>query len=107
MRLSIQVSPTLLSLRAADRRRSNLVRPAYRSGGRLLRRCAPRNDNIGRRAKLRRTRKSESTGDTMHWTPRRERFRALLAGNRCVHTGSVYDAISARIAEDLGFEVGI
>jgi carboxyvinyl-carboxyphosphonate phosphorylmutase len=45
--------------------------------------------------------------DTMNWTERRERFRALMAGNRCVHTGSVYDAISARIAEDLGFEVGI
>ena len=43
----------------------------------------------------------------MNWTERRGRFRALLAGNRCVHTGSVYDAISARIAEDLGFEVGI
>src|SRR5712691_11823631 len=43
----------------------------------------------------------------MNWTERRERFRALLGGNRCVHTGSVYDAISARIAEDLGFEVGI
>src|ERR687886_2350457 len=43
----------------------------------------------------------------MNWTERREGFRALLAGNRCVHTGSVYDAISARIAEDLGFEVGI
>jgi oxaloacetate decarboxylase len=43
----------------------------------------------------------------MNWTERRERFRAILAGNRCVHTGSVYDAISARIAEDLGFEVGI
>ncbi len=43
----------------------------------------------------------------MDWTERRTRFRALLAGNRCVHTGSVYDAISARIAEDLGFEVGI
>jgi oxaloacetate decarboxylase len=43
----------------------------------------------------------------MDWTERRERFRALLAGNRCVHTGSVYDAISARIAEDLAFEVGI
>src|SRR6185503_12684392 len=43
----------------------------------------------------------------MDWTERRERFRALLAGNRCVHTGSVYDAISARIAEELGFEVGI
>ena len=43
----------------------------------------------------------------MDWTERRERFRALLAGNRCVHPGSVYDAISARIAEDLGFEVGM
>src|SRR6478735_3405441 len=43
----------------------------------------------------------------MDWTERRERFRALLGGNRCVHPGSVYDAISARIAEDLGFEVGM
>jgi oxaloacetate decarboxylase len=43
----------------------------------------------------------------MDWSERRERFRRLMAGNRCVHTGSVYDAISARIAEDLGFEVGI
>jgi oxaloacetate decarboxylase len=43
----------------------------------------------------------------MNWTERRERFRALLAGDRCVHPGSVYDAISARIAEDLGFEVGM
>jgi len=43
----------------------------------------------------------------MHWNERRERFRALLAGDRCVHPGSVYDAISARIAEDLGFEIGM
>jgi len=43
----------------------------------------------------------------MNWTERRERIRAILSGNRCVHPGSVYDAISARIAEDLGFEVGI
>jgi carboxyvinyl-carboxyphosphonate phosphorylmutase len=43
----------------------------------------------------------------MNWTPRRERFRALLAGPRCVHPGSVFDPISARIAEDLGFEVGM
>ena len=43
----------------------------------------------------------------MHWTPRRERFRALLAGPRCIHPGSVFDPISARIAEDLGFEVGM
>jgi len=43
----------------------------------------------------------------MHWTDRREKFRAVLGGARCVHPGSVYDAISARIAEDLGFEVGM
>jgi oxaloacetate decarboxylase len=43
----------------------------------------------------------------MHWSERRARFRAILAGDRCVHPGSVYDAISARIAEDLGFEVGM
>ena len=43
----------------------------------------------------------------MNWTERRERLRAILAGSRCVHPGSVYDAISARIAEDLGFEVGM
>jgi Phosphoenolpyruvate phosphomutase len=46
-------------------------------------------------------------GETMNWTERRERFRAILSRNRCVHPGSVYDAISARIAEDLGFEVGM
>ena len=43
----------------------------------------------------------------MHWTDRRTRFREVLNGNRCVHPGSVYDAISARIAEDLGFELGM
>ena len=43
----------------------------------------------------------------MHWTERRTRFRALLAGERCFHPGSVFDPISARIAEDLGFEIGM
>src|SRR5260221_13922360 len=43
----------------------------------------------------------------MNWTDRRRRFRALLDGKSCVHPGSVYDPISARIAEDLGFEVGM
>ena len=43
----------------------------------------------------------------MNWTDRRKRFRAILAGERCVHPGSVFDPISARIAEDLGFEVGM
>ena len=43
----------------------------------------------------------------MNWTDRRRRFRAILSGNRCVHPGPVFDPISARIAEDLGFEVGM
>ena len=40
-------------------------------------------------------------------TRRRERYRAILAGDQCVHPASVFDPISARIAEDLGFEVGM
>jgi carboxyvinyl-carboxyphosphonate phosphorylmutase len=43
----------------------------------------------------------------MDWSERRERFRAVMAGPRCVRPGSVFDPISARIAEDLGFEVGM
>jgi carboxyvinyl-carboxyphosphonate phosphorylmutase len=43
----------------------------------------------------------------MDWTDRRERLRAVLAGGRCIYPGSVYDPISARIAEDLGFEAGM
>jgi carboxyvinyl-carboxyphosphonate phosphorylmutase len=43
----------------------------------------------------------------MHWTQRRGRFRAILEGKRCVHPASVFDPISARIAEDLGFELGM
>ena len=38
---------------------------------------------------------------------RRERFRAVIEGNECVYPGSVFDPISARIAEELGFEVGM
>src|SRR6266851_5584192 len=43
----------------------------------------------------------------MNLTQRRERFRAILAGGRCVHPASVYDPLSTRIAEDLGFELGM
>jgi oxaloacetate decarboxylase len=43
----------------------------------------------------------------MDWTERRQRFRAILEGGRCVHPASVFDAVSARIAEDLGFEIGM
>ncbi|MNF36432.1 Oxaloacetate decarboxylase [compost metagenome] len=37
----------------------------------------------------------------------RNTFRALLASPACYHTASVFDPMSARIAADLGFEVGI
>jgi carboxyvinyl-carboxyphosphonate phosphorylmutase len=43
----------------------------------------------------------------MTWTDRRKRMRAILAGNRCVHPGSVFDPLSARAAQDVGFEVGM
>ena len=43
----------------------------------------------------------------MHWTPRREAFRAILESDICIHPGSVFDPISARIAEDIGFEIGM
>ncbi len=38
---------------------------------------------------------------------RRERFRGILQGEDCVYPASVYDPISARIAEHLGFEMGM
>jgi carboxyvinyl-carboxyphosphonate phosphorylmutase len=41
------------------------------------------------------------------WQARREKFRSVLSGNKCVYPGSVFDPISARIAEELGFEVGM
>ena len=41
------------------------------------------------------------------WQARRKQFRSVLSGNKCVYPGSVFDPISARIAEELGFEVGM
>lgn len=38
---------------------------------------------------------------------KRERFRAVLAGPGCVHPASVWDAMSARMADALGFETSI
>jgi carboxyvinyl-carboxyphosphonate phosphorylmutase len=43
----------------------------------------------------------------MTFQKRRDALRLILAGSRCIRPGSVYDAISIRIAEDLGFEVGM
>src|SRR6202012_1891750 len=43
----------------------------------------------------------------MAFRKRRAALRAILSGSSCIHPGSVYDAISIRIAEDIGFEVGM
>ena len=43
----------------------------------------------------------------MAFRQRREKLRGILSGARCIRPGSVYDAISIRIAEDIGFEVGM
>src|SRR3982751_2620694 len=43
----------------------------------------------------------------MAFRKRREILRSVLAGFACIRPGSVYDAISIRIAADLGFEVGM
>ncbi len=40
-------------------------------------------------------------------TERRQRVRAILAGSACVHPASVFDPISARLAADIGFEIGM
>ena len=41
------------------------------------------------------------------WSRRREQFRSIIEGEACVHPASVHDPVSARIAEDLGFEMGM
>ena len=38
---------------------------------------------------------------------RRQRFREILLGSRCLTTASVYDPLSARVAESVGYEIGI
>jgi len=38
---------------------------------------------------------------------RREKLRAILAGQHCVTAASLFDPMTARIADDLGFEVGL
>jgi carboxyvinyl-carboxyphosphonate phosphorylmutase len=40
-------------------------------------------------------------------TDRRKQYRRILEGSACVHPASVFDAMSARMAESLGFEVGM
>jgi carboxyvinyl-carboxyphosphonate phosphorylmutase len=50
---------------------------------------------------------TNSEGFAMTFRKRREALRLILTGSICIRPGSVYDAISIRIAEDLGFEVGM
>src|SRR6056297_708407 len=41
------------------------------------------------------------------WTARRRRFRELMSGDKCLHPGSVNDPMSARLAEHVGYELGM
>src|SRR5512139_3153926 len=43
----------------------------------------------------------------MAFRSRRQILRSILGGGGCIRPGSVYDAISIRIAEDIGFELGM
>ena len=43
----------------------------------------------------------------MNSIPRRQKLRNILKSESCIFPGSVYDPISARVAEDLGFEAGM
>ena len=43
----------------------------------------------------------------MTFQKRRDALRSILSGSACIRPGSVYDALSIRIAEDIGFEVGM
>ncbi|MDQ8726362.1 isocitrate lyase/PEP mutase family protein [Bradyrhizobium sp. LHD-71] len=43
----------------------------------------------------------------MSWSKQRAGLRSILSGSTCIRPASVYDAVSARIAEDIGFELGM
>jgi carboxyvinyl-carboxyphosphonate phosphorylmutase len=43
----------------------------------------------------------------MTHTQQRERLRRLMAGNQCLSPASVYDPLSARVAEAVGYEIGM
>jgi carboxyvinyl-carboxyphosphonate phosphorylmutase len=43
----------------------------------------------------------------MTHTEQRKRLRAVFAGTKCVSPASVYDGLSARVAESVGYELGM
>ena len=43
----------------------------------------------------------------MKWSERRQAARAVLEGTACIHPASVHDPITGRIAQEIGFELGM
>jgi oxaloacetate decarboxylase len=43
----------------------------------------------------------------MNYSERRNRLRKIFAGTRCLSPASVYDPLSARVAESVGYEIGM
>src|SRR5688572_5065996 len=43
----------------------------------------------------------------MNYTDRRKRLRNIFSGNQCYSPASIYDALSARVAESVGYEIGM
>ena len=43
----------------------------------------------------------------MNHTEQRKRLRSVFAGTKCLSPASVYDALSARVAESVGYEIGM
>ena len=43
----------------------------------------------------------------MNHSEQRKRLRAMLAGSKCLTPASVYDPLSARVAEAVGYELGM
>ncbi len=43
----------------------------------------------------------------MNLTERRNRLRKMLSGDECLSPASVYDALSARVAQSVGYELGM
>jgi oxaloacetate decarboxylase len=46
-------------------------------------------------------------GEIMSHTEQRQKLRAIFAGNQCFSPATVYDALSARVAESVGFQIGM
>src|SRR3990172_1597268 len=43
----------------------------------------------------------------MNHSEQRKRFRAVLGGSKCLSPASVFDPLSARVAEAVGYEIGM